>query len=75
MSRSIRKTKIFGNANCASEKMDKRKANRVHRREVKESVNAGKQVIPEKRESSEVWSFGKDGKGYWADAPVKEMRK
>ena len=68
MSRSRRKTTISGITTAATEKADKRQANRVERRRVK-SVLISKpevEVLPAKREMSDVWSMAKDGKIYFA---------
>jgi hypothetical protein len=62
MSRSRRKTPIFGITGACSEKQDKRLANRVLRRKFKESVNAENEVHPAIDEVSDVWSFDKDGR-------------
>ncbi len=74
MSRSYRKTPIFGNCICRSEKKDKRIANRAYRRIVRHCLKAGKE-LPLKREVSNIWSFGKDGKSYWHNFTQESMRK
>jgi len=70
MSRSRRRTKIFGNAVASSEKQDKRKANRALRRRVK-SGDYDAMI----KDVSDPWAFNKDGKNYWEDATEKDMRK
>ncbi|MGA2298490.1 MAG: hypothetical protein ABSG15_13170 [FCB group bacterium] len=75
MSRSVRKTKITGITTCESEKIYKQKANRQYRHKVKQSINKGKEVLPEIKEVSDVWSFGKDGKRYYSGLDKKDMRK
>lgn len=75
MSRSRKKTPIFGNTNAASEKKDKRKANRMFRRITKRTLEAEDYPPPKKREASEVWKFGKDGKYYKREATKKDLRK
>lgn len=61
MSRSWRKNPYIGIAGD-SDKKDKQLANRRLRRRVKEELNKGREVLVSKRESSNVWSFSKDGK-------------
>jgi hypothetical protein len=78
MSRSRRKTNICGITMAATEKADKQKANRVERHKVKSvmAVNREIDVLPTKREMSDVWSMAKDGKIYFdASKNPKLMRK
>jgi hypothetical protein len=78
MSRSRRKTNICGITMAASEKADKQKANRAERHKVKSAmVSSGEiEVLPTKRETSDVWSMAKDGKIYFdASKNPKLMRK
>ena len=78
MSRSRRKTSIAGIAKSKrkSEKYDKRLANRKQRRVTKEVMSRGKELLPEKREISNVYSFVKDGKRWFdADKHPDIMRK
>lgn len=74
MSRSYRKTKIFG-VLSGSEKKDKQKANRKFRRVVKEKVSHLDHKLPDRREVSNVWDFAKDGKRYISEISEKFMRK
>jgi hypothetical protein len=69
MSRSCRKTPIVGITTAASEKRDKQLANRRLRRVVKRVLRdePEAQVLPLKREVSDVWAMDKDGK-CWFDA-------
>jgi hypothetical protein len=69
MSRSCRKTPIVGITTAASEKRDKQLANRRLRRVVKRVLRdePEAQVLPLKREVSDVWAMDKDGKR-WFDA-------
>ncbi len=69
MSRSYRKTPITGITTAASEKRDKQLANRRLRRRVKQALRGEPeaQVLPLKREVSDVWTMDKDGKR-WFDA-------
>jgi hypothetical protein len=75
MSRSFRKTAKFGVTTAPSEKEDKRLANRVLRRTVRVILDEETEDCPDLREVSNVWSFAKDGKIYWSDAPPKHFRK
>lgn len=75
MSRSRKKTPIFGNTNAKSEKQDKRKANRRFRRVTQQTGDAENVPSPNKREATEVWKFGKDGKYYKREATKKDLRK
>ena len=63
MSRSFKKTPICGIAGN-SDKEDKRLANRSLRRKTKMDIKGEKEVLPELREVSDVWSMKKDGKTY-----------
>ena len=69
MSRSRKKTKVFGNAG-ASDKYDKRMANRKLRR----LRRAGDDDLGI-RDVSNPWGWSKDGRHYWKDATEKDMRK
>jgi len=80
MSRSRKKTPIFGNAG-GSEKKDKRLANRMFRRKEKVKI-ATEQYndLPIKMdEVMNSWVMSKDGKSYWKNALTweggKAMRK
>lgn len=75
MSRSKKKTPIFGRTLAESEKQDKRKANRVFRKITKRTADAKDAPAPHKREASEVWKFGKDGKYYRRKTTKKDLRK
>ena len=76
MSRSYRKTPIFGTTTADSEKKDKRLANRKYRRSVRQLVDEdlNDENIPDIREMSDVWSFDKDGKRFYNNEP-ELMRK
>lgn len=69
MSRSYRKTPIAGISTAVSEKRDKQLVNRRLRRGVKQELRGEPeaQVLPLKREVSDVWTMDKDGKR-WFDA-------
>jgi hypothetical protein len=75
MSRSFRKTKIFGITTCESEKKDKRIANRKFRRKSKAAVKEGAEPPHDLAEVSSTWDFGKDGKMYWPNAIKRDMTK
>lgn len=64
MSRSRRKTPVTGITTATSEKQDKRSANRRLRRRVKQRLDESPEidVLPLKREISNVWAMDKDGK-------------
>ena len=64
MTRSKKKHPITGITCAESEKDDKRLANRKFRMAVKRAIKKGAEVLPHKREVSNVWSFAKDGKEY-----------
>lgn len=65
MSRSRRHTPIFGITISQSEKQDKRRANRVLRRVVRQCHGHDEKPLPLLREVSNVWGFDKDGKAWW----------
>ena len=65
MSRSFRKSPKCGMANAASEKHDKRIANRKFRHKNKQALEEGKEGPIKKQETSNVWTFNKDGKQYY----------
>ncbi len=64
MSRSHRSTPVTGITTARSEKQDKRLANRAERRTCKGTLrsNPETEILPHRREISNVWSFDKDGK-------------
>ncbi len=63
MSRSYKKTPIYGHTCAKSDKKDKQLANRKHRHTNKTLVRQGKEP-KELRELSNEWDFNKDGKWY-----------
>ena len=73
MSRSYRKTPIFGASTSLSDKQDKRYANRAYRRSVNQELDDLKENpelfdemdLPIEKEISDPWNFSKDGKRYW----------
>lgn len=80
MSRSFKKTPVFGNCGNrrrASEKEDKRLANRHFRHWANQEVREwGEDVeLPLLREASNVWDFKRDGKHYQQNYKSRDMRK
>lgn len=75
MSRSYRKTPISGITIGDSEKWDKQKANRKLRHKVKEAVEKDAEVLPERREVSNVYMFWKDGKHWFDPETTTVLRK
>lgn len=72
MSRSRRKTPIFGITTSESESVDKKIWHKAYRRSAKQS----KCDEPISHlEHSNVWNMSKDGKRYWKDPPKKYFRK
>ena len=69
MSRSTRKTPIFGNTTTPSDKEFKQASNRAMRR----ARNQGED--PHDKEYGDPWNSAKDGKSYSAKAQKKDMRK
>jgi hypothetical protein len=67
MSRSQKKNPIAGMTSAASEKWDKRVANRRVRRRVKEALATDPMVdvLPDRRELSDPWTMAKDGKKWF----------
>ena len=69
MARSKKKTPFCGITYAASEKQDKRLANRIYRRGVKQNIQSRPFEFThiDRREfrHNNVWSFAKDGKHYF----------
>lgn len=77
MSRSRRKTPIFGFA-AESDHQWKKKSARKLRRNVKQHLATNLNVLPfpgKRRDVVNPWSSDKDGKHYWGKAKPKDMRK
>ena len=78
MSKSKRKTKIFGNCG-KSEKKGKQLSNRAFRRKQNRLLkikDLEDTLLPIYRnEGLRSYELGKDGKDYWEDAPESSMRK
>ena len=75
MSRSKRKTPIFGHTTATSEKLMKRNWNKRFRRVAKALILIEKEIPVKKQAVSDVWEGGKDGKFYWKGYAKKDMRK
>jgi hypothetical protein len=75
MSRSGKKTPIFGFSSSDSEKKDKRMANRSFRHKAKQQIRTGKEPVTDMNEIMTTWEMAKDGKRYVKKADPKQMRK
>jgi len=79
MARSRRHTPIASITTAASEKQDKRRANRIHRSAasstVKRDTDPDATVLPIMREVSDEWSMAKDGRSWFGHHFPKLMRK
>ena len=79
MARSRRHTPIASITTAASEKQDKRRANRIHRSAarciVKRDTDPDATVLPILREVSDEWSMAKDGRSWFGHHIPKLMRK
>jgi hypothetical protein len=78
MSRSRRKTPIFGHANAASDHPWKKQAARRLRRRVKQTLEQtldGDRFAGRRWDLDSNWSSLKDGKTWWGDCGARWMRK
>ena len=77
MAHSRKRTPILSITCAASEKDDKRKANRAERRRVRVALgqSADADTLPHRREISDPWAMAKDGKRYWVGANSRDLRK
>ncbi|WP_140938339.1 hypothetical protein [Sphingobacterium lumbrici] len=75
MSRSVRKTKIFGITTAETEKQDKRRWNRTFRKVSKKLIRLEKDAPVKLHGVTNVWDGAKDGKKYYRGATKKDMRK
>lgn len=75
MSRSYRKTPIFGYTTATSEKFDKQKANRRFRRKINVEVQQGKEHFTLRRRQTTAWDMHKDGRRYYKNCKPEWMRK
>lgn len=74
MSRSRRKTPIFGITTAKSDKAFKRREHKRERTSVRDALAVGADV-PDAKAFGNPWASEKDGKRYWRDAAPKDMRK
>ena len=78
MSRSFRRTPIFGITTATSEKQDKLAANRRWRAAIRRALRSQAEIMPHHREHADPWTMAKDGKrwmGPWARQVPGAMRK
>ena len=75
MSRSKRKTPIFGITSSSSEKQNKRIWNKRFRRVSKSLMNTEKDLPIKVAAVADVWEGSKDGKRYWRGYSAKHLRK
>ena len=75
MSRSFKKTPVFGNTTAASEKNDKKRWNHRFRRRSRQCIAKGQELPTKLRAISEAHSGRKDGKHYKLNCLSSNMRK
>lgn len=75
MSRSLRKTRIFGITTAETEKQDKRRWNRTFRKVSKKLIRLEIEAPSKVRAVVNVWDGAKDGKRYYRAATKRDMRK
>jgi hypothetical protein len=78
MSRSRRKTPIFGNTTATSDAEWKKKAAQKLRKRQKQHLQTtldGDGFAGKRWDAENPWSAPKDGKHYWSKATPKDMRK
>jgi len=78
MSRSRRRTPVCGFTTARSEKQDKAAAHRRERRRVHAvlATDPARDLLPHRRELSNVWAYAKDGKQYLGpDTRAEYLRK
>lgn len=75
MSRSYRKTPIFGNGSGHSEAWYKQVSHQKERRLVHQSLGQGEEELPDSKNWGNPWGGPKDGKRYWGQVESKYMRK
>ena len=75
MSRSVRKTKIFGITTAATEKQDKRRWNRTFRKVSKKLIRLDQDAPIKIQGVTDIWDGAKDGRRYYQNATKKDMRK
>lgn len=75
MTRSRRKTPIFGFTSCDSEKQDKKIWHgrmRAHERDALAKSDFEAHLTTRKEQVSDTWNMDKDGRYYW---PIKDQEK
>ena len=81
MSRSKRKTPIFGVTTAESERSDKQRWHKKLRRKVVSELRQIDETatdginLPTAKEVSNPWKMGKDGKLWWGEATGRDLRK
>ncbi|WP_089787253.1 hypothetical protein [Chitinophaga sp. YR573] len=75
MSRSRRKTPVFGITTAVSEKKDKRRWNRIFRKVSKKLIRNDMDAPVKLAAVSDVWGGSKDGKHYRVQHSKADMRK
>jgi len=76
MSRSYRKTPVFGNTSAESDKPGRTKDHRRYRHYYKDMIrHENYDDIEPPNFKEEPWGWPKDGRHYWHDATEKDMRK
>jgi len=75
MSRSTRRTPVFGIASAASDKPAKRESNRRFRRITREALKHDHEPPHDLNMVSDPWDFPKDGKLYWFQATARDLSK
>ena len=77
MSRSRPKHAIAGITTAASEKADKRHANRALRKATRQTLGtvSDETVFPVVREVSDTWSMAKDGKQFFDPASNRKLMR
>ena len=74
MSRSRRKTPVFGITPAATDKPFKARENRRHRRAVRDLLTIAND-LPHPKSFGNPWASDKDGKRWWHGATAEAMRK
>jgi hypothetical protein len=74
MSRSRRRSKVFGITTAKSEKQYKATEHRRERRAVRIALREDRK-LPEPKEFGNPWNGPRDGKWYWPHATDRDMRK
>lgn len=74
MSRSRRRTPVFGNTVAGSEKQDKVAAHRRTRRAERTALAVGREP-PDRRLTEDPWTWAKDGRQWVPDPRPELMRR